>query len=339
MRRSAEFALAAALVCTIALAAPAAWGSVVQVPPGTYTHAEALAVGLIEPDLRALPLCPRDYTSWPGFGSETEAEGAFEDDSPAVCTVDPRDLVYTVPERDARQTERAAGANWRFMGPVTSGFAYEGGRLKAEVGNPAVAGSSEFVYVRTVALTQTCGIYVCNSVQSGWEESNQTGFDQDVRTAVSFADCTPVCERLGTGPYVISVGSYYNFRARHCASPGIHLVCSEIYWDGAWRDLGNTHNEMRCENSNGTGNCSIESLTEVYSADATWPDMNAPVDGTGVNINNVYIQTGSGTWALLNSSNYSVYLRGLPYRSADSPYYSCPTFNWYNFRATKGNNC
>lgn len=196
---------------------------------------------------------------------------------------------------------------------------YEGGRATIEVGNPDVVhdgSSSQFVASRVLAKTP-----IGNWVEAGWAEVSWQG---DTRYVYSYAHPGDVWHFHTDLP--LTDGNYYIWRVRDNGNTSGY---GEIYWAGSWVLLEN-NGSMLCEYSYGTDNCYIEEYMEAYSTTGYWPQMNAPVDGAGVNFSSTMLRTAPSTWVYWNDSLYP------SSESADSVYSACWTNMDWNFRAPKG---
>jgi hypothetical protein len=161
-----------------------------------------------------------------------------------------------------------------------------------------------------------------NWVEAGWAE---VSWKPDTRYVYTFDHPEDVWH-FHTA-YPLTTGNYYIWRVRDY---GNDYGYGEIYWAGSWVLL-ESNPSMLCRKADGTHNCYQHEYLEVYAGDQTWPSVNAPVDGIGVNFNNTMLRTDPDHWVYWNDSLYSSYER------SESPYTACWTSRDWVFRAPKGN--
>ena len=317
--------VASLLVSSLVLTAPASSTPPPGVGPppglvGSFTYSQAVLHGiptLPTPAQLGLPPCHPDPT-WKGFSSPAAAEAALQGAAAEAseCAADPTQVVYSVGVPGPEST--GSGSGHRYSGAETNA-AYQGGRATIEVGNPNVVhdGSvNQFVASRVLAKTP-----INNWVEAGWAEVSWQG---DTRYTYSYANPGRVWHFHTQ--YPLTTGNYYIWRARDNGNTSGY---GEIYWAGTWAVLEN-NGSMLCQYSYGTNNCYMEEYMEAYSATGSWPSMNAPVDGSGVNFSNTMLRTAPSNYVYWNDSLYPSSER------ADSPYSVCWTNMDWNFRSPQG---
>jgi hypothetical protein len=83
---------------------------------------------------------------------------------------------------------------------------------------------------------------------------------------------------------------------------------------------------MRCTNSDGSGNCRVENLVEVYSADST---PHPSFGGGGLTLQNGMLKTTPTTFSLWTTAY------GTPTVYADGPYVISWITQWHTFKACR----
>ncbi len=285
-----------------------------------------------------MPTCDSSHPD-PGFESGedatkviAEAEAKFGEDGPpgTRCAADPRLGVYQVggPRKDFPP---GLSPSWKFAGSETIDK-FEGGRTAIEVGDPDICHPCptefKFFVARTLAFTQN-GWWI----ETGWDEqSNLANFRR-----VYWGEMRPppydYSEFIYTNTYPLTDGNYYIFRVRQHGVAGANDASAELWYNGGWNFL-HSNNSMKCELSSpvyGAPNCNVQFLGEAYSEYETWFQLNAPVDGAGVNFKDTLLR--------VNPDVYEVFLQddfdGSDY--VEPPYYPCWTGydgrKWSKFRA------
>jgi hypothetical protein len=322
--KATALAAITAIVVTLAAAQLAASQTTLSDPDHLLDYGQARALGLRTlpaPEERRLPACRPD-PNWKGFATREEALRVAEAVATAepTCVSDPRNALYSTREWPRKVPYQGGDGHYRWAGAQTVNR-YEGGRITVEVGNPDVShgGPPEFVAARVMAFTP-----INRWVEAGWAEDTAYGGDaRYVYTAINSA--SGYFETVHSS-YVLTDGSFYIFRVRDW---GNDFGDAEIWWAGSWNFL-DTNPDMLCRYSYGTPNCNIEEATEIYSTDFTWPTMNAPVNGSGVNYYDTMLRTDPSTWVFWNDSLYPSTEFG------DPPYSACWAARDWDFRTPQG---
>lgn len=243
------------------------------------TAADFVAAGKKVPGIHpTLPVCP-PLAADPGFPKQADqarvVRQALDVAAPAVCQADrSTGLFQEYPLRTSpampgganttkktRRPMHSGTSAYHWSGPATTAYNKHGVSSIIETVNPNVdhGGPREFVNGRSYALASD-GV---NHTEAGWTER------------AAFADAqyaygcgTAFCYYDTSQQFPLSVFGWYWYRAYHCGSPGQALVCGDIYYNEAWRNLW-TSDATKCTNANETGNCQVENRSEVLSEDST----------------------------------------------------------------------
>ncbi len=275
-----------------------------------------------------------------GFKSAEAAEEALEaqeklsndEVGPDYCQVDPTtNLFFVMPQdgtklRGILQAAGCKGANstYKYVATIHCSENVEGVRDTIEVGDPSLCHSNcqveEHVYGRVEANTQGG-----HGMESGWLEA--TWAPSGHHPTSSFDDIN-----VNVNLTNLDVGTYYVFRVRHDGGGGGAGAVVAEYFDGSWHNL-DTQSGIWCEQSGGGGNCSTGEATEVHSSNSSWFNLNAGVDGNGINHSNIMLRKASNNnWQQFKPSNFS---EGTTW--AQSPYKMCSLTDWFEFRTPKDN--
>jgi hypothetical protein len=278
-----------------------------DVPAGTYTYDEAVALGLeTPPSDTGLPVCKVD-PNWKGFSTPEAA--AKIDDGPATCQADPTQVLVSV-------GYPAPHSGYHYAGFRTTGD-WEGGKIDTEVSNPSVdhSVSDQFVVSRVLPVSSSNG----NWIEAGWSEvSWRTG-----RNVYTY--------RSSQGNWVfypgynLNGGSYYPFRSYYCnAGTSGRDECAEIYWSGQWQLLDYDDHTCRL---NGNNNCEVEEFVEVHTGDnQAHPD----IDGdNAIEMVNTTLLNNAGNWNSWTANSS---------QGQGPAYDTCHEQNYYRFYAKK-NTC
>jgi len=307
-----------------------------HVPPGSYTWAQATALGVhgvedyVKPD-PSVPDCPPPDPNYQGEVSDPP------DDGPE-CYSRPEDqgLIFVVPggANDAVSqlesiTEPGIDRH-KHNGSFTSNFVFKGGRNLAEISDPSICQSAcdtfQFFYSRIAGYT-----YVGNGFEIGWIERGLelNGGDQVVSTVTERAGYPQ--DRQFHTEFNLPVGFERAFRLKQCPGDPIDrlAVCMEILENGTWEIVRPWYNVMRCRNSDGSGHCRFNFYQEAYAENgAAWFNLVGGSDG--LRMHNILVWYGSWGWRLFDSDAFTGEWR------SESPYSICQVNSWYNFTAFRG---
>jgi hypothetical protein len=186
-----------------------------------------------------------------------------------------------------------------------------------EAKNPDVGHGSSSEFVAARSLAQASG--TTNWVEAGWGE-----FWNEPDKPIAYACFVATCMDYPNN-FPLTVGTNYPFRAHQCGSWGQNQVCGEIWYGGQWVLLGRWLT-MRCTNSDGSGNCRVENLVEVYSADST---PHPSFGGGGLTLQNGMLKTTPTTFSLWTTAY------GTPTVYADGPYVISWITQWHTFKACR----
>lgn len=246
------------------------------------TAADFIAAGKEVPGMHpTLPICPR-LPADPGFPRQADqariARQARDVAAPAACQADrTTGLFQSYPQvlppqplpggankaTKAKKTRRLmhSGNAYHWSGPAGTAYNKHGVSSIIETVNPNVdhGGAREFVNGRSYALAGD----TVNHTEAGWTERSAFADDQ-----YAYGCGTSFCYYDTSQQFPLTVSGWYWYRVYHCGDPGEALVCGDIYYDEAWRNLW-TSDATKCTNANETGNCLVENRSEVVSDDAT----------------------------------------------------------------------
>lgn len=324
------------IVGMLVAAAIASSGAQAQISsdPPVYTWEEAVALGLPQVEEHfappGMPYCDVVNYNFEGLGEES---GGPPDDG-TECAARPEQEGLLFPSEPVQvhfSHYGGSGSGYRHSGSYTTYYSFEGGKNLAEVSNPSVRHDTryygpEHFYSRIAAVTPAD-----RAIEVGWVETNHypaTGNDQRVLT---------VTDKEGTQDprqhtsWNLSVGGAYAFRAKDCSDSSEGRVCAQI-WDGSkWVNIRKWSGVMRCEKTDGTGNCHLNFMQEPFTTNSTWFNINGGSDG--LRMRDIKVQNRYSNWFLFDRSDYAgAWL-------SQTPYYLCPVYDWYHYRFYRGNGC
>jgi hypothetical protein len=360
--RKAHVAMVIAVVAALSVPVAASAAQPGAGPPdtngdGRIDYGEARAAGLRVPPLPAdvgkRPCRHGDFAR-PGFTSAQAAEQSLavhdlafgEAGGPNDCYADPREVVFVLPPSapdgppgfDRVYYPVAGGGGGtsgctgtvpyhRYVGTVHCPTNVEGGRDSMEIANPSLCHSDcsvhKHVYARAEGSTSAG-----NNVQIGWAESTSLPSGQ-----FPLWVWTPAGSSVEY-PYWANInldnGAYYPFRFRHDGPAGAGGAIVVEFYNGGWITLDGNSN-WACRNGDGSGNCSGLFATEVASGNLVWFNLNAPVDGEGINHRNIQLRVDPSNWRLFDPANFSS-----GYGFEQDPYSLCSLDRWNAFRSPRG---
>lgn len=103
-----------------------------------------------------------------------------------------------------------------------------------------------------------------------------------------------------------------------------NYVCWEFWTGSAWATIRQWLGAMRCELSDGNGNCQFNWYNEMFSSDESWNPLNA--GGEGLHTRNIQVRPSGGSWYMFDAD--------LGFSGAwveQGPYWLTRVLSWHNF--------
>lgn len=332
-----RFALVVVLASVLGGASSAQASATHDVPPGMYTYAQAVQLGLVN---------PADFTPPPGMEicpPYDPAKAAIPPGAPPppqnapVCFSNPVDIARSivvvlepgppmsaVASTSSNRCDPAPFPNHRLNGSCDPLTQYHGSSMLTESSDPSVchfAGCppQQHFYSRTSLTTPADNVIEVGWTESNWGDPGKTGDTQRVQTIT-----WPAGERQNPMLHgTILPGNDYSFRAQHCGLPGELLVCMEMWNGSSWTLLREWTGVMRCLNATGTFNCYADFLSEAFSSNTSqWFDLNGGADG----LRTQNIEVRRDWWDLLTTGVWM----------ERDPYSICRVSDYHHFKAFRG---
>jgi hypothetical protein len=266
------------------------------ITPGEYTYQQALALGLpAAADLKSIPGVPICPPADPVAAAVAPGSPEPPADAP-VCFSNPADVaqdIFSVPGpstpsfSDAPLTSPTSHRRllapsipgYRYGGSQNESFIWRGGQNLSEVSNPSICHSGcaapQHFYSRIGN-----GTSLGHNVQVGWVEDNHAPNTGDARMVLTVTTTSGSESPLLHPSWTLVDGAQYAFRNEQCGAPGALDVCMEIWNGSAWTILRHFTGVMRCQNSNGSGDCYAHFWDEAFAGDDTsWFNINGVATG------------------------------------------------------------
>jgi hypothetical protein len=298
----------------------------------TYQDLQAAGLPLPEtPSDYGLPACPEDL-DWPGYATVDELEAAIAEapDDP-TCADDPTHYLFST-SRPNSESGQGSRLDYRHAGAVTV-TRYQGGAITVEVADPDVPhpgppGALEQVEARVLATP-------AQTTNAPWQE---VGW---IETSTDPNDARHIYEYEHPGDPFIWIsprrprdGRAQAYRVRDCPQG----ACADYFWDGKWQRIPRANHHMHCKTRTRSRNCFVEEYLEVSSNDGHWPDLDAPLDGQGVDFYATHggeLRTAPLTWIPWDESIPTQPSNNV----ATTPYVTCWLVLYYRFKVGKTGLC